>query len=56
MYEKNVQTGVIKVFEKGKNTKDRYVSAAMGSYFIDLLEQDLLSNSSSDYDYGTFIN
>lgn len=56
MYEKNIQTGVIKVFEKGKNTKDRYVSAAMGSYFIDLLEQDLLSNSSSDYDYATFIN
>ena len=55
LYEKNPQTGTVKVFEKGTNTKDRYVSAAMGSYFIDQLELDLIS-SSSDYDYEVLIN
>lgn len=55
MYERNPQTGTVKVFEKGSNTKDRYVACAMGSYFIDLLEQDLISNS-SEYEFSTFIN
>lgn len=55
MYEKNPQTGTVKVYEKGTNTKDRYVACAMASYFIDLLEQDLDSNS-SDYEYSTLIN
>ena len=55
LYEKNPQTGTVKVYEKGTNTKDRYVSAAMGSYFIDQLELDLIS-SSSDYDYEVLIN
>lgn len=50
LYEKNPQTGTIRIYEKGNNTKDRYVSAAMGNYFIDLLELDLLG-SDSDYDY-----
>lgn len=55
MYEKNPQTGTVKVFEKGTNTKDRYVAAAMASYFIDMLEQDLISNS-DDYDFEPLIN
>ena len=55
LYEKNPQTGTIKVFEKGTNTKDRYVSAAMGSYFIDQLELDMIGNS-SDYEYVTLCN
>lgn len=55
MYEKNPQTGTIKVHERGTNTKDRYVSAAMGSYFIDKLEVDLIGNS-SDYDYCCLVN
>lgn len=55
LYEKNPQTGIIKVYEKGSNTKDRYVSAAMGSYFIDQLELDMMGNS-SDYDFCTLIN
>ena len=55
MYEKNPQTGTIKVYEKGTNTKDRYVAAAMASYFIDMLEQDLISNS-DDYDFEPLIN
>lgn len=55
MYEKNPQTGTIKVFEKVTNTKDRYVACAMASHFIDLLEQDLISNS-DEYEFTTFIN
>ena len=55
LYEKNPQTGTIKVFEKGTNTKDRYVSAAMGSYFIDQLELNMNGNS-SEYDYVTLCN
>lgn len=49
-YIRNEQTGVITLFETGSNTKDRYVSLAYGSYYIGLLEQDLLSDN-SDYDY-----
>lgn len=49
-YTRNEQTGIITLFETGSNTKDRYVSLAYGSYFIGLLEQDLLSNE-SDYDF-----
>lgn len=49
-YIRNEQTGIISLFETGSNTKDRYVSLAYGSYYIGLLEQELLSDS-SDYDY-----
>ena len=55
MYEKNPQTGTIKVYERGSNTKDRYVAAAMGSYFIDQLELDMIGNS-NDYDYQCLVN
>lgn len=55
LYEKNPQTGTIRVYEKSSNTKDRYVAAAMGSYFIDQLEMDLVGNS-NDYEYTTLIN
>lgn len=54
-YTRDEQTGLITLYEVGTNTKDRYVSVAYGSYFIGLLEQDLLSDS-SDYDFGIFIN
>ena len=54
-YEKMPQTGTIKIYEQGSNKKDRYTSASYGSYFIDKLELDLLSDS-SDYDFCTFIN
>ena len=54
-YIKNEQTGVITLYETGSNTKDRYVSLAYNSYFIGLLEQDLLSDN-SDYEYSTLIN
>lgn len=54
-YTKNEQTGVITLYETGSNTKDRYVSLAYNSYFIGLLEQDLVSDN-SDYDYAVLIN
>lgn len=54
-YEKMPQTGLIKIQEKGKNRKDRYTSCSYGSYFIDQLELDML-NTSSDYDFGIFVN
>lgn len=54
-YTRNEQTGIITLFETGSNTKDRYVSLAYGNYFIGLLEQDLMGDS-SDYDYCTLIN
>lgn len=49
-YEKMPQTGLIKIYEHGRNRKDRYTSCSYGSYFIDQLELDLLSND-SEYDF-----
>ena len=54
-YTRNEQTGVITLYETGSNTKDRYVSLAYGNYFISLLEQDLVSDS-SEYEYSVLIN
>ena len=54
-YEKLPQTGIIKIYEKGKNRKDRYTACSYGSYFFDQLELDMFS-SSSDYEYTTLIN
>ena len=54
-YTRNEQTGVITLYETGSNTKDRYVSLAYGNYFINLLEQDLVSDD-SDYEYSVLIN
>ncbi|WP_342759414.1 hypothetical protein [Kineothrix sedimenti] len=54
-YEKMPQTGIIKVFEQGKNRKDRYTACSYGSYFIDQLELDMLG-SMSDYEYTCLVN
>jgi hypothetical protein len=54
-YEKLQQTGAIKVFESGSNRKDRYTSCSYGSYFLDLLELDLIANN-SDYDFIPLYN
>ena len=54
-HTRNDQTGFVKLFETGSNTKDRYTSLAYGNYFIELLEQDLLSDS-SEYDYVPLFN
>lgn len=50
-YTRDEQTGIITLFETGSNTKDRYTSLSYGSYFISLLEQELLSDNDSDYDF-----
>lgn len=55
MYEKNPQTGVIRIYEQGNNRKDRYTSWSYGSMFYDQLELDLL-DTSSDYEYATFVD
>ena len=54
-YNRNEQTGIITLFETGSNTKDRYVSLAYGNYFIGLLEQDLVGDT-SEYEFCTLIN
>lgn len=54
-YTRNEQTGIIALFETGSNTKDRYVSLAYGNYFIGLLEQDLVGDT-SEYEFCTLIN
>lgn len=54
-YEKGQQTGALRIYETGTNTKDRYTSVSYGNYFAALLEQDLLSDN-SDYEYQIFIN
>ena len=54
-YEKMPQTGIIKIYEQGKNRKDRYTACSYGSYFFDQLELDMMGNS-SDYEYCTLIN
>lgn len=53
-YEK-LNTGGIRIVEKGRNRKDRYTSCSYGSYFIDQLELDMIG-SSNDYDFVTFVN
>lgn len=55
VYEKNVQTGVITIHERGSNRKDRYTSVSYGSLFCDYLEQDLLSNN-DEYEFEVLIN
>jgi len=49
------QTGLIKIEERSGARKDRYTSVSYGNYFIELLEQDLFSDS-SEYEYVTFYN
>lgn len=43
-YEKLENTGIIRVKEQPSETKDRYVSLAMGCYFASELGRDLLSD------------
>lgn len=54
-YERGEQTGVYRIFEVKKNTKDRYTSLSYGNWFASLLEQDLLSDT-SDCDYVALAN
>lgn len=54
-YQKNQNTGDIRLFETGGMKKDRYSSLSYGVYLASLLERDLVSNT-SDYEYEVFIN
>lgn len=56
VYERNAQTGIITIHEKGSNRKDRYTSVSYGSLFCDYLEQDLLSGDREEYEYEVLIN
>lgn len=56
VYEKKPQTGVIVISEQGNNRKDRYTSYSYGNYFADCLQNDLLSNGGSEYDYACLVN
>lgn len=49
-YEKMDNTGVIRVKEMPNQTKDRYVSLAMGCHFASELARDLLSKEDVDFD------
>lgn len=55
LHEKNPQTDIITIKERGTNRKDRYTSCSYGSYFFSTLEQGLVSNS-EEYEFETFIN
>ena len=54
-YEKMQNSDVIKIYERGKNRKDRYTSISYGSYFFDLLERDNMFDT-SDYDFVPLVN
>ena len=54
-YEKMKNSDVIKIYEQGKNRKDRYTSISYGSYFFDLLERDNMFET-SDYDFVPLVN
>lgn len=45
VYDKAPSTGLIRISEVGRNTKDRYTSVSYGCYFVSQLARDLLSNS-----------
>ena len=50
VYEKMPATGLIRISEVGKNTKDRYTSISYGCYFVSQLARDLL-NDTDEYDF-----
>lgn len=54
-YEKMQNSDVIKIYERGKNRKDRYTSVSYGSYFFDLLERDNVLES-SDYEFTPLVD
>ena len=54
-FEKGKETGAIKIYETGTNTKDRYTALSYGNYFAMLLENDILSVD-DNYETHTYIN
>ena len=53
-YERGEQTGLIKIVNT-TDRKDRYTSVSYGNYFAQILEHDLLSDS-SEYEYVPLYN
>ena len=53
-YERGEQTGLIKIVNT-TDRKDRYTSVSYGNYFAQMLEHDLLSDS-SEYEYVPLFN
>lgn len=43
-YDRAPSTGLIRVFEQGNNTKDRWSSVEMGTYFASQLARDMLND------------
>lgn len=48
-YDRAPSTGLIRVFEQGNNTKDRWSSVEMGVYFASLLARDRLNDEEDTY-------
>jgi hypothetical protein len=48
--EFRVSNGFIKVYEVGRNRKDRWSSLAYGNHFADILEKDLITYDEIDED------
>ena len=53
-YERGEQTGLIRIINNN-DRKDRYTSVSYGNYFANMLEHDLLSDS-SQYEYTPLYN
>lgn len=54
-YERMPDTGIIKISERGVNTKDRYTSVSYGLYFASLLEREN-GLGGGEYEAGAFCN
>lgn len=51
VYEKMPSTGLIRISEVGRNTKDRYTSLSYGCYFVSQLARDMLNNT-EEFDFA----
>lgn len=52
VYEKMQSTGLIRISEQGRNTKDRYTSISYGCYFVSQLARDFL-NDRNETEFST---
>ncbi|MNI85421.1 hypothetical protein D3C73_1424140 [compost metagenome] len=53
--ESEVRNGFIKVFEKGRSTKDRYSSIGYANYIAKILEQENLQKKDDSIDYLDYL-
>jgi len=49
-YDRAPSTGLIRVFEQGNNTKDRWSSVEMGAYFGSLMARDMLNDDEGAFE------